>query len=405
MSKRVSMTPKIEERIRLAIGDSEADVSNFVVFEARSLTTEPLNKRGFYNKAQVSASTLKDMAALINQNGKAIPLQIMHETSLLPVGKVFNAEVFQMSNGHYELRTQFYVPSDKKDIINDIENSVIDEVSVGFLAEKALCSECGFDYFGSDASFVNFFDLECNEGHKIGEDGVHIRLVGVADWAELSLVNRGAARDAKILSRAKQAMSQDTVNRLAASAISLDARVTTVNSPLEALASETLNQNGDIQMDKELLASLEAKVTETVELKHSLTQSESARTQLVTTNAELTAQLAAANEEIKALKESQTADQAKLAADLTEANTKMNEAVAKLSVHAKAALTASGAAEADLPTDLVELVSMIEEKGLKLHQVIGSGQVADGTKSVDLNTSSAAYEARRKEAFKTRKSN
>ncbi len=404
MSKRVIMTPKIAEKIRLAIGDGEADVSNFVVFEARSLTTEPLNKRGFYNKAQVAVSTLNDMAKLLNQPGKAIPLQIMHETQLLPVGKIFSAEVFPMANGHTELRTQFYLPSDKEDIIRDIENSVIDEVSVGFLAEKVMCSECGFDYFGPEASFSNMYNLECNEGHVIGEAGVHVRLVGVNDWAELSLVNRGAARDAKILSRAKQAMSQDTVNRLAASAISLDARITTVNSPLEAAASNTLN-NGDNKMDKEFLLSLEAKVTETVELKHTLAKVEGEKTQLAATVSDLTTQLTAANEQIRLLKENQTADQAKLAADLSEANTKMEQAVEKLSAHAKAALTASGAVEADLPTDLVELVSMIEEKGLKLHQVIGTEPKADAAKSVDLSANASAYEARRKEAFKITRKN
>ena len=392
------MSSEIEARIRAAVGDDSLDTSSFAVYEARALSTEAIKQPGFFNKARFNRSTLAEMVELLNTPGKAIPLQIMHDNEVLPVGRVFSASLHDLPNGESEVRVQFYLPPSKSNLISDIDNSIIDEVSVGVLTKKALCSECEFDYFGPEATFSNFMNLTCDNDHTIGEDGVHIRAIGLRDWAELSLVNRGAAKDAKILSRAKQAMSEDTVKKLAASAVPMEAQLFTTTNKLEAKASDKQNSKGDLSMDKETLALFQAKTEEAVTLKAKLGEAETKLSGLEDKVAELTATNETLTSEIATLKEA-SENAAELSAKVTETEKQMTEAVEKLLPHAKAALTASGVADADLPKDLAGLFSTIETAGLKLHQVFGSEPKAVeaklGTKEV--NTSQF-----RNEAFKTR---
>lgn len=399
-SKRVTMTPALEAKIRSAIGDPQADTSKLVVFEARALSTEPIQRKGgFYQNAQFSRSTLGQMSDLINTPGKALPLQIMHDNNMLPVGKVFSGTLMDMPNGQTELRVQFYIPSDKTQLLSDIENALIDEVSVGVLTQKALCSECGFDFFGDNA-FVNLLTLTCENDHTIGQDGVHINATGLKDWAELSLVGRGAAKDAKILSRAKQAMSEDTQQRLAASGIPMDARLITVNHKLEASATSNQTSKGDLSMDKDTLALFQAKSDEVATLKAQLSTATTEKTGLEAQVATLTATIATKDGEIANLKEANT-NAATLAAKVTETETKLTDAAAKLLPHAKAALTASGVADADLPTDLTAMLALIETKGLKLHQVFGAEPKLVEAKAGGQDSEKNAE--LRNEAFKTKR--
>lgn len=385
-SKRVKITPDIEAKIKASVGDPELDTSKLVVYEARTLSTEPIKKRGtFYENARFTKSTLLEMADLISTPGKGIPLQVMHETNLLPVGKIFSGEVFDKGN-FSELHTLFYIPNDKVNFINDIDNAIIDEVSVGVMAKKALCSKCGFDYFSEKATFGNLFTLTCDNDHTIGTDGVHVVCDGLRDFAEVSLVNRGAAKDAKILSRAKQAMGQDTVDRLAASGVPLDARLVTVNNKLEASTSKQTLIKGDLSMDKETLALIQAKADEVANTKVQLTEANTKVDGLNKTVTELQAKLSAKDTEIEALKAASTKG-AELADKVEKSETQMKEAFAKLLPHAKATLSAFGVTDANLPTDLISLMSLIEEKGIKLHQIFTpegkSANDKDGLKADD----------------------
>lgn len=398
-SKRVPMTPKLAQKIRTALGDAEMSVDNLVVYEARALSTEAIKRKsGFYNGARFNRSTLTQMAELINKEGHAVPLMIMHETEVLPVGKVFSAEVHDDENGESALFTQFYIPKDKTDLVSDIDNGLIDEVSVGVLTQKALCSECNFDYFGEEATFSHIWNLTCPEGHTIGQDGVHIRAVGLKDFAELSLVGRGAATNPKILPRAKQVIGSETMDRLAASAAPLDARLVTVLSKIEL--SNTKPQ-GDKSMDKEQMGLFKATVEEAANLKVELTASKTAAEEANKKVVELTATNETLVAEVAQLK-SGNEKVAELSDQLTAATKELTEAAEKLVPHAKAALTASGVAEADLPTTVTALLSLIEEKGLKLHQVFGAGQV-----SVEAKAGAETDENRqaqfRSEAFKVKR--
>lgn len=394
------MTPQIESYIRASIGDAEFDVSKLVVFEARTLTTEPIHRAGgIHAGARVDRNTLVEMAASISAPGKSIPLQVMHQTGLLPVGRVFRGQVYNMDNGHTELRTMFYIPEDKAEYISDIESALIDEVSVGFLAQKGLCSDCGFDFFSEKASIMNIITATCDKEHTMGKNGAYLRLVGLRDFAEVSLVNRGAAKDAKILSRAKHSMSQDSLQKLAASGTPLEALLMEASYKLEATASEPNSK--EIQMDiKELATQLQADATKIAQGAVELAATKDALTASAAEVTELKAKLETAEATIVELKKADNEGEKQgLIAKAADAEKKLSDAADKLFPHAKAALVASGVAEGEIPTCIVELCSMIEEKGLKLHQVVGSESQTDASKD-DAKKLEAASE-RRKEAFKT----
>lgn len=408
MSKRIEITPEIEAQLRASVGDENLDTSKLVVFEARTLSTKPIKRKaGMFAGARTSVGTLNEMADLINAPGGAIHMQIMHDTNVLPVGRVFKGSVYDMGTGDYELRSMFYIPADKTQLVADIENSVIDEVSVGLMTKHLYCSECNFDYLGEDASILNRIMLTCENDHVIGENGVHVKLVGVAAWTELSLVNQGAATDAKILSRAKQHMSQNTMERLAASATPLEARL--------FVASFKMDEKTDVKTPKEnpkmdetkLMAMLEASAEKVANGKVELAAAVGENTTLKAANTDLQAKLDAALAENETLK----ADPAKaeLSAKLAEAEetkTKLSEATAKLLPHVKATLVASGVVETDLEKlDFAAMLALVEEKGYKLHQLIGTLPKTNAAKTDAKDEANAQFSKHRAEAFKSKQSN
>lgn len=395
MSKQLPMTPELEAQIRASVNDANMDVSKLAVFESRTLSTKPIKKYGLFNGAKVSPGTLQQMADLVTAVGGAIPMQIMHNTEVLPVGRVFSGTLNNMPTGDVELISRFYIPTEKTQLVNDINNSVIDEVSVGLLTEHAFCSECNFDYFGEEADIMNRINLTCNEGHTIGEKGVHVNLVGVASWSELSLVNRGAAKDAKILSRARINMNADAIKKLAASTVPLESRFLT-----ESTKMDTINLKETNTMDEKVFGMLTANANELATVKLELSTKDTALTAVTNEKTALEAKLKSTEEELTALKAS-APEQATLLAAAKETNEKLTASVEKLLPHVNAALVASGEVETDLKDkDFSSLLELVESKGLKLHQVFGVAKT-DGTKTDETKT--AEFSEHRKEAFKTSK--
>jgi len=391
MGKKVLVTEKIKSALRFALDDPDADPSKFSIFEANMVSTAPLSKGGFWNKARLSASTLIEMQEKLNAAGGAIPLQIMHDTRQLPVGKVFNGALMSDTHGETTLHSLFALSNTETKLVNDIENSIVDEVSVGVLTKHAFCSECNFDYFGKDATFENFFNLTCAEGHVIGEDGVHVRLTGLEYFSEMSLVGKGASKDAKILPRAKQSMGQETLDRLAASgAMPVDSRVLTASFKL---TEDTQPKEGDNKMDKDLIDKVSTLSSDLAKKDISISEKDAKITAL-------TAQLAEAEKKIATFDGAKTESEKEINARAEKAETKLTEATAKMLPHAKAALVASGAADATPPEDLVAMLTMIEEKGLKLHQAVGATHSDGGKKDVKQTDAS---DDRRKEAFRVNK--
>lgn len=403
MPKFLEITPEIKNRIEASLGE-EIDTSQFAVYETRTISTEPLSKSGFFDKARVSPGTLNEMGEFVNKEGSVLPLMILHKGDMLPSGRVFEAQLNNMPNGEVELRALFYIPRNserKMGLINDIEAGLISEVSVGLLTTHAFCSECEFDFFGEDSDIMNLLTQTCENEHTIGDDGCHLRLVGLDTFAELSLVGRGAAKDAKIFSRAKGQMTKETLSRLAASGVPAEARLLTASYSMDNdndKSSKPKINKGESKMpleDKlaEVSAELgEAKAefsqaTETIEgLEEKITNYE--------------AKLEEANSKIKDLEAEDGDTMTELKAKFEASEESVKNATDKLAVHVKAALVASGDAEAEAPEDLGEMIDLIEDKGLKLHQVVASDSTSDGTKTDAEKAEDKVVEARRKSNFK-----
>ena len=212
MAKRVELTESISSAIRNAVGD-DIDFSKIAVFEAEIASTRAISQKySPYDGARLSERYLNQMVEYLAE--ETVPLQVMHENHYLPVGKVFQADTFASADGETALNALFYVKSDSQ-YAEDIELGITDEVSIGAVPKHALCSECGFDYVES-GNEMSFYYQECDEGHHIGEEGVHLRVTSLEQWKELSLVNKGASSKAKILGSAQRRLSAEEFKQLAA---------------------------------------------------------------------------------------------------------------------------------------------------------------------------------------------
>lgn len=265
MAKRLVLNEKHKAAIRAAAGDEDFDFSQIVAYESVAASTRPINQRTSpYHDAQMTETYLREMATALMQ--ESVTLQVMHDNGMLPIGKVFMADVFASEAGHHELNAAFYLPVDSEHVKN-IDLAIVDEVSVGTLPKHAYCSQCEFDYMSEPYAL---FYRECENDHRLGENGVHLRLTSMASWKELSLVNKGASSKPKILGAAKQRLGAEQYQRLAASNAGLDLQYlacTTTPKPQpatpegNAMDLVTLAQtNGRLESEKQ---QLEASLTTT----------------------------------------------------------------------------------------------------------------------------------------------
>lgn len=356
--KSLVITPEIQSQLDAAAG-THIDPNSVSVFETVAVDTEPLRKSGsIYNGARLSSDLLHHMANFVNAGGD-VPMHTLHQQGEeLPVGKIINARV-----ENDQLIARFYMPNDRAQLVSDINKGILNSVSIGMKPKQLLCSECGFDYFGPDASFMNVFDQTCPEDHVIGQNGVHAKLQGLDRWMELSLVSVGASPKAKIRSRAKAQMSEDTLQRIAASGIPLEATL--------FISNPKAGDSPDMDL-KELVARLEAQATEISELKAQAATIEGLKAQLVeatTATEALKAQLEAANDAGTVLKAKATDLEGQLAA----ASEASKSALEFLTEHAKRALVATGRPVENLPTDVAGLIASIEASKKNLVNLFPEG--------------------------------
>lgn len=218
MPKKLEITPKIADLIRTA-SDGAIDPKDVSVYEVESINELPVNKYGLFDKAVHSVSTLQEMADAVNARPLKthVPVHWNHDQGYgKPIGKTFHAGVFQV-DGIHVLRSLFWLPNTETEAINKVEGGAIEEMSVGTQYKHLNCSACGWDYLGDDATDDNVWELTCGNGHKLGTDGTHLKLNGLARWREQSLVSLGAAQNAKIMSRARALLGADEYNALKAS--------------------------------------------------------------------------------------------------------------------------------------------------------------------------------------------
>ena len=367
MMKEVVPTPAIVGQLNKSFG-APLDLNKVAIFEAIALNTQPISKRGsLYDQAVPQLSLLQGMASYV-QSGGAVPLHTLHAQGYeLPVGRVFMAEVFDGG----ELRVLFYLSREDSvaaDLITKLNAGVIDEVSVGIQPAHLLCSECNFDFFGSEATVENLWDRTCPDDHTLGVAGVHGKLDGLDRFYETSLVSLGAAKNAKIVGRAKSRLGQEEYSRLAASGFDPDITALfattghihhrTGGTPMadETLtASAVLGQIASLSADKAKvevqLAASAVQVTDlTAKLEAATTRVTTVEGELAALRTETEAQLATAAEGV-ALKEDH------------------DKIVAFLSEQTLAAMVASGVKTPVVPKDVPGMLAALEESKLKLHNL------------------------------------
>jgi len=359
--KQLPMTPELTAKIKAAVGD-DVDPSGFAVFESISLNNLPLpGKRGkLFENAVVSEMTLAAMRDSIN-SGNTLPLIWSHDPEQIPKGRVFNAELTRGTLGETELRNLWYVDGTETELIAKLNAASIDEVSVSFLASQILCSECGFDYRQGD--YVNLATRTCEEGHEVGTDGVHVRLIGLSVFSELSLVSRGAAKDAKIVGKSQSKLTS-SLQQLAASGVNVDKLLLTAS-------------RGEWNVDLDNL------VTNLSEVKADLKVAKAAEDRLTGEVTTLTADKVALEEQVATLSaELETAKAASKETELTAANTELAEAKSVLT-EIFTRLSTAAQDNASVPETIAELKAGIEERQSKLTALLPVGGVSNDNKKAE----------------------
>jgi hypothetical protein len=378
--KRLPMTPQLIAQIKAAVGE-DVDPEGFAVFEVIAINSLPLpGKDGsIFEKAQVTPLTLRQMVDSI-EGGNSLPLILNHDMSGLPVGRVFAAQLNAADTGEIEMRSLFYIDNTNAELADKVDAGSLDEVSVGFLASQLLCSECGWDYRGEDADWSNFSDRTCDNDHTIGKDGVHLNLVGLQTFSELSLVTRGAASKPKIVGK--------SASKLAAPLQALAARGFEIDE-LYCTASK-----GEYEVDinavlSQLTEQTSAAATATAQLTVVTGERDALQTELAARDERITALEAAAAEapEVPEAAELEAAQ-----ADLTAAQEVLVDIYTKLAVAAGSDVPA--------PESIADLKAGIDELQSKLTALIPVGGAAANTQN-DKGDAGSQFNAAAASAFVT----
>lgn len=381
MAKSVKVTPTIEARIKANNDGEDVDLTKVVVFETVAASTRPINKKGsIFDKGVISASTLIEMANYLTAQKGFVPLHTLHQQgNELPLGRFFYAEVLPSTkgDGSMDLVAQFYISASETDKIEKMEAGIIDEVSITLRTKTMLCSECGWDFLGRDASIMNLIDQTCGNDHTVGQNGVHLNLNGMEAWTETSLVSKGASSNAKIVGRARQRLSAEHYEKLAASGINPEATFLTATIKDHPRSSNT--------MDKEQLDRFLALSASEANLKSTVTTLTASETALKAQVAELTAERDAlkSGEAVTAVKAELTAKEA----ELTAANTAKAELEAKLADADKT--------KAELESKLTAATAQVEVlKAGVVNQPRGDGSKT-GVTELSASAGNSAFKARR----------
>lgn len=377
MAKRITITPAIEAKIRAAVGE-DIDYSKIAVYEACAASTRPIDQRySAYNKAQMTEGYLREMASWLPE--KTVTLQVMHQDQFLPVGRVFDAEVYPAEEGHFDLNALFYL-DESSEHVQSIDLAILDEVSIGATPKHAFCSQCGYDYVQNPESF---WFRECDEGHVIGEDGTHLRITALDKWSELSLVNRGASSKPKILGSAKQRLGKEQYAQIAANSPNLDAMYLTATATHNPNPENNLDKEDDMSKELIELSAAKGKLEAQLEASGSkLELRDSQIAELKTKNEELETKLA----EVQASGSGQKVKE--LETQLSEANTAIVAAVDAIKPQYELACTATGK-EIDKDANLDTMVAFLKDAQVKLAAIPRGQQTTEQEAEVNTSASQA----------------
>lgn len=301
--RHIEITAEMAARIEKL--NPGSDITKLIAFESIALNQLPIRKRHFlYEGAVHEPSVLYAMADRASR--EPVPLYAEHNSFDSALGYVFHAAV--LGN---ELRSQFAIDIGEEEFVRKVQNGTYGQVSVSNKAEKALCSECGWDYFGEEATFDNIYGGVCGNGHKLREDGVHLRLHGLDEWFELSLVVVGGSQGARIVAPGAAKLSANHSKVLAAKN-SQDKLPLILTGSADLSQSQSSSKEKNTMDEKELLGKFEAKIEEAATLKAD-------KTRLTVEKDALDTDLKAANDKVE-----------KLEAEVKELKANPDEKVANL---------------------------------------------------------------------------
>lgn len=271
MAKRVEIDDRLKEQIAAKCG-SDVDITQFVAYQARLVSTEPLSQNSIFDKAVLSPETLLDMEKIANDPLENVTMQVMHDSSVLPVGRlIVTRAVDEFETAARALYGTFIVSTTHPDLISKLDSGIIDEVSVAIKGKKMICSACEKDFYEADEEkqFIGSYFGTCPHCEaKLGKEA-HLKIEGVDRFSEVSLVNRGAAHHPKILDKSKQ--------------LSLAASSKQIKASLSEMKEQVLNLtlNGKLTDEEdnnmENLSEVLAKLTEVAENLQQLKESVDAR--------------------------------------------------------------------------------------------------------------------------------
>lgn len=351
--KQVPLTDSLRQKLT-SLG---ADASKVAVFEATALNTLPVRKNHPLYKGGVhTRGFLQSMMSALNE--ESLPLQTQHDSEPLPIGRVFLGEVLDNAQGGSELRVLFWVDQTHQATIDLINNGTVDQVSVSTLPKAAVCSKCGFNFLGEDASFDNIWTGTCPDDHTMGKDGAHVIMDQLDRWFELSLVGQGGIQGARISTSADARLVADGS---AASFLTLSVSSADLVRPLEKPKMDIDKLVNDLSDTRAQVIVLNNEKTSLV------AERDAVRTDLSAKDAEvsrLTARVA----------------------ELEATNTASVTATAALADIAKHVLTISGRVSDAVPEKVEDIVTLV--KGTKLSiaaPVATPAEAPDATAAMRLN--------------------
>lgn len=369
MTKELTLNEETLAFFKSKFGE-DVNPDKFYIFKCRAISTEPIHQNTIYNGATVTSSLLSEMEHRVNSTDENIGIHLMHEDQDLNIGRVFHAEVVNEGN-----TTALYadmavlITPDVQSIIDRIENNILDEVSVQFLAKKALCSECKFDFMGDEATFENWIEGRCPNDHVIGENGCHLELDGLQWFSEISIVNRGAAHRAKIVSQKREQLFSEggLMKSLAASGKSPEFIVATFNSKMEKKMEDKEVQTTPNEIE-ELKAQLQ-------EAQRKLDLAEKVK-ELEAKLEEISKELEDKVEELKKI----TEDKNSVDEELAAAKTENEKTLAFLKEQVEKVNVAAGKKDVEIPNDLEGISTMLSDSQQMLVSLIPAGGVSKQVK-------------------------
>lgn len=361
--KQISKTAEVMSRLRASYG-ADAAVDNLAVYEVVLGNRLPLRKTGgLFKDARLASSLLLEMAQKVNE--ESIPVQLQHDTSTLPFGRLFSA-----TNYGEEARGLIAIDQiGHPDLVAKMDNGTIDQVSVGMVNTKLLCSRCGFNYADPKA-YEYRYDLTCDKEHQIGVDGTHVEVSGLDSFFEVSLVGQGAVKGARVIGPSESAF-KDNARLAASSAATGDAIATHLTATQAAKPDE---DDMDIKdFTTQLTSATEGRVAAETNLATRTTERDTARTELATAQAAVT---------------TLTGERDTIAANLTAAEATRDTAVAErdavltaLTTEATTVLTACGKNTDEIAAilkdkDATAILSVLQENRSQFAAIVPVGGAA-----------------------------